>query len=223
MDLYYLKQIGANPKSLLDIGCNVGEFYSDLKKLFPELQDVALVDANENLVPYLEKLSVEYKILTLSNEEKEVIWYSTNKNPICTGNSYYLEKTIFYNTDSLESNVKTTSTLDNEFTNRQFDLIKLDTQGSELDILKGGEQLCAKAKYIICEVSLIEYNQSAPLKEEVISYLRERGFTPIKTIGTHRANLNGKNIILQEDILFKNIGSTFKKFITPDMLDNDWL
>lgn len=223
MKLDCLKQIGAHPKSLLDIGCNIGDFYREIKKRFPDLNDVVLVDSNENLIPYLDRLSVEYRILTLSDEEKEVIWYSTNKNPISTGNSYYLEKTIFYNSDSLESNIKNTSTLDLEFPNRQFDLIKLDTQGSELDILRGGKKLCSKAKYIICEVSLIEYNQSAPLKEEVVRYLEEQGFVPISVVGVHRANLNGKDILLQEDLLFKNVNVANKKFITPDMLDNDWL
>lgn len=223
MNLDYFKTLNFHPKSVLDIGCNVGEFYLMFKRNFPEVEHFMLIDANENLIPYLNKLSAEFKILTLSDEQKEVIWYETKTNPINTGNSYYLEKTIWYGKDKLQSRVKETTTLDDEFPDETFDLIKLDTQGSELDILKGGKELIQSAQYIICEVSLIEYNESAPLKQDVIDYLKEQGFVVCKTLETHRANVNGKDIILQEDLLFKNIGVDSKKFITPDMLEEEWL
>jgi FkbM family methyltransferase len=36
-----------------------------------------------------------------------------------------------------------------------YDLIKVDTQGSELDIIQGGINTFTNAKVVICEVALI--------------------------------------------------------------------
>ena len=67
-----------------------------------------------------------------------------------------------------------TSTLDG--LKRQFDLIKLDVQGAELDVLKGGYATLDTAKIVMIELSLCRYNLNSPLAAEVIAYLHNRGF-----------------------------------------------
>ena len=81
----------------------------------------------------------------------------------------------------------------------EFDLIKIDTQGSELDIITGGINLCNKAKGILLEVSLTQYNEGAPLYQEVISFMENIGFIP-KVILDEARN-HGAH---QQDILFLN-------------------
>ena len=93
-----------------------------------------------------------------------------------------------------------TNTLDNLFPNKQFDLIKLDTQGSEIDIIKGGFELCRKAKYMILETSLIEYNINSPNENQVNDFMKSIGFSMVLVIGTHY--LNGQ--LSQRDILYEN-------------------
>jgi len=83
-----------------------------------------------------------------------------------------------------------------------FDLIKVDTQGSELDILKGGENLVSRASAIILEVSYIEYNEGAPSQQETLDYMKEIGFTQKMSIGEH---YNGEEVV-QKDLLFLRIG-----------------
>ncbi len=65
-----------------------------------------------------------------------------------------------------------------------FDLIKLDTQGSELDILKGGVNLVQRSKAIILEVSHQSYNQDSPLVNEVIEYMTDINFLLKETLDT---------------------------------------
>jgi FkbM family methyltransferase len=60
---------------------------------------------------------------------------------------------------------------------RPPDLIKLDTQGSELDILRGAARLLPTATTILCECWLFPgYGKATPLWLEVANFLREHGF-----------------------------------------------
>lgn len=57
------------------------------------------------------------------------------------------------------------------------DLIKMDTQGFELKILKGGENCCRTAKLLMLETWLYRgYGQETPLLHEVIAWLDEHNF-----------------------------------------------
>lgn len=59
----------------------------------------------------------------------------------------------------------------------EVDAIKLDTQGSELEILKGGEEVVAKQLFAIeSEVEFIELYQNQPLFADVDTHLRKRDF-----------------------------------------------
>ena len=64
---------------------------------------------------------------------------------------------------------RTTYTLDELYDGytATFDLVKLDTQGSEIDILNGGSHMIKNTTAIIVEVSHVEYNENAPLVDEV--------------------------------------------------------
>jgi FkbM family methyltransferase len=56
------------------------------------------------------------------------------------------------------------------------DLMKLDVQGYELEVLRGGERALQHARAIICEVSFREYYKGQPSFAEVVSFLEARGF-----------------------------------------------
>ena len=56
------------------------------------------------------------------------------------------------------------------------DVIKIDTQGSELDILRGGEQALSSACLVETEVEFNPIYSGQPLFGDVDAYLRQRGF-----------------------------------------------
>jgi len=91
--------------------------------------------------------------------------------------------------------------LDNIFTDdTTFEVIKMDTQGSELDIMKGGKNLCKRASIIILEVSLVDLNEGAPIYDEVAVFMEDFGFEERMSIGEH---YEGDEII-QRDLVFLN-------------------
>lgn len=82
-----------------------------------------------------------------------------------------------------------------------IDLIKIDVQGSELDILNGGRKTIKRSKYVLLEVSTIQYNIKAPLMDKVVEKMKEYEFR-IEEILNYNKLDNGQ--IFQMDILFKN-------------------
>jgi len=188
------------PNSILDIGANTGWFYDLARKEFPDSR-FYLVEANPTCEESLRSKGVEYHIGLLSDSIKVVKFYTTKEDPCTTGASIYKENTHFFSEESIVVNEYTTTTLDKLFPDKQFDLIKMDVQGSELDIIRGGLQLVSKAKGLLLEVSCIPYNEGAPLEDEVISYLQTLGFFEEEELGsTYLPTYE----VFQRDVLFIN-------------------
>jgi FkbM family methyltransferase len=185
------------PHSILDIGANIGQFHSLCKHYFPN-SNVFSIEASDECEPYLKQITDQYCIGLLTKDNLEYDFYSLKSNPINTGNSIYKELTHHYSEDQLNIIRKKGIKLDDLFKpGSEFDLIKIDTQGSELDIISGGENLCSKAKGILLEVSLTQYNENSPLYNEVIEFMDNFGFK----IGEILDEVNN-HIVHQQDILF---------------------
>jgi FkbM family methyltransferase len=78
--------------------------------------------------------------------------------------------------------------------------VKIDTQGYELEVLKGAQRILPKVDAILLEVAIIEINQGAPLLDEVVAFLKLLGFVTYDILEFHRRPLDGA--LNQIDILF---------------------
>ena len=175
------------PESYLDIGVCKGHAIPFILEQLPSLTKVEMIEACEFHKPDLEivseKYNIPFHIEVLSDKVKEVTFYLDGKGAESTGpgNSYYLEDTHHYLNAPSEQRI--TNTLDNIYDNSfQFDLVKLDTQGSELDIIKGGKELFKKVKGVIIEENIYRYNFNAPLHDEIKEYMESIGFELVATL-----------------------------------------
>jgi FkbM family methyltransferase len=198
MQLYKVQDY-FHPYRILDIGANIGQFHRLAKETFPEAY-IFSIEASPDCEAYLKQITSNYYIGLLAKDNSEYDFYSRKDAPTGTGNSIYRELTHFYSDDKLSIIKQKGIKLDDLFEeNSEFDLIKIDTQGSELDIISGGLNLCKKAKGILLEVSLTQYNEGAPLYQEVLSFMKDLGFTSKIVIDeTHNHGAH------QQDILFTN-------------------
>jgi FkbM family methyltransferase len=204
MRLNEVKELGIDPTSILDIGAHSGQFYGWAKPVWPN-SVIWVVEANplheETLRNITQFTNDNYLISALGDEEREVTFYTRKDKPWTEGNSYYKELNYWDIPQLVQENTTKLQKLDNIFTgDTVFELIKIDTQGSELDILKGGKNLCKKASVIILEVSYIEYNEKSPTADEVIKFMKDFGFEEKMSIGEH---YDGDEIV-QKDIVFLN-------------------
>lgn len=198
------------PSSVLDIGAHHGEFSKFCKSLWKDVY-LLMIEGNDECEFILDQLPFDHCIALLSDTNKEVTLYLNPKNLSCTGTSYYKERTRHYK-ESVEV-VKSTYTLDEvieETDNKKYDIIKIDTQGSELDIIKGGLKTVQNCSYLIMEVPTLQYNEGSPLFDEIVEYMNSIGFSDYEVIEEHIwEDVNESTFaygeIFQLDVVFKKL------------------
>ena len=187
------------PNTILDIGANNGWFSNLCKTVWPNCS-VSMIEASVEHEPTLRNMHMHY-IITLLGDKQDIVKFYVDKNSKgSTGNSIYREMSEYFNESNCEVIEMPMDLLDNVVTDT-YDFIKMDTQGSELDIIRGGPKTIKKAKYVLLEASLVNCNEGAPLKKEIVNYMESINFNLIYTPFSHI--LDGK--LIQEDLLFKNL------------------
>lgn len=160
-----------------DIGSAVLHWTRHAERVWKGVK-IYLFDAFEPYQPYYK--NYEHTMTVLSNEDNRIVKFYQN-DIYFGGNSYYKEiafdngkyfpedKYIMKRTSKLDSIVKAK--------NYQLpDLIKIDVQGAELDVLKGGMESIKHAKFLIVELQNKQYNRDAPLAHITIEWLESKGW-----------------------------------------------
>lgn len=184
------------PNRILDIGAHFGEFAQTAKIYFPETK-IVCIEANKDCEETLRLTGFEYHIVLLGSlNNSKVIFFKNKEDPTSTGNSIYRELTHHYRDDNIIKEQLIMKTLDKLFVDKDknFDLIKINTQGSEIDILKGAGSLIKNIKGIILRTAVTKYNQNAPLESAVIQYMGSINFSVQETL-TELSWVNQKDLL----------------------------
>ena len=208
MNFHALKDI-INPKRVIDIGANIGEFTSSLSSICPDV-DITMIEANPNCKGKLSEIGYPFSILTLSNKKKEKVKFFINKDDdVCTGSSLYKQNRLYLDIDWREIEVDTYLLDDLNIYPEGIDLIKMDVQGSEKDIIEGSVNTLKRTNYLLLECSFANYNIGAPQTEEVISSVEKFGFYPLKILSEHWSRIGidvtPVSVVQQIDVLFSKI------------------
>jgi len=160
-----------------------------------------LIEANEDCVPQLARTGFKYDIALLSDRAERVAYHKCQTGS-GEGNGVFKENSAY----PFVSTQLTTVSLDWWLGGSKpaaerivYDFIKIDAQGSELKILKGGEIAARQAHVIQLECQIQSYNEDAPLAAETIAYMDSIGFRLYDIIERHD---NSRGMLLQADFLF---------------------
>ncbi len=158
--------------TVYDVGCHRGAWTQELRPLLPQAR-YCLFDP----LDYAARLAVDPRITffqaLLSDHSGPVPFHSTGG----TGDSCFQEATPFY--AGLEPRLLQAERLDALVRQHHLpppDFLKVDTQGAELQVLRGAGELLKRCALIQLECSLVAYNVGAPLIGDCIEQLRQWGF-----------------------------------------------
>lgn len=88
-------------------------------------------------------------------------------------------------------------------------LLKVDTQGAEIDVLEGARNLLHRVDMIILEVSFHQFRVGAPEMADVVGYMKSIGYVPYEVLEGHYRSLD--NALAQVDIAFVKHDSVLRK------------
>lgn len=202
-----MKRSGFNPKKIIDIGAYQGEWTEEVITIFPNASFL-MAEAMPAKKPYLDKVvekhkNVQYEIGVLgSSTGKEIVFHEME-----TASSVLEE----YHNDGVKKVITHTKTLDDLAVANNFqdvDLIKLDTQGYELEILKGADKVMNNVQAVLMEISLLDLHKNVPVLADVIVFMKERNFVAFDICSMTRRPLD--KALWQTDIIFVKENSSLR-------------
>lgn len=192
---YELKKGGFNPKTYLDLGASAGQILTVVERVWG-LENIkgVLIDGNDSVQkvnwgqhtahPFKGKSyenSVEWDLARLEPAVEfyiEVIGGKNEKRDFYIHTDSYRAggSTLYYQNNNAPRIKKTVDvkTLDTVVgSGRTFDLVKMDTQGSELEIIQGAIDTFKRTEWIVLEANhdYKNWNEGAPKASEIIDWL----------------------------------------------------
>ena len=195
--LVQLKRQGVLIDRALDIGAYRGGFTDLLLAIWPGCR-IQQFEADERQKPYIPNA----KICLLGDSERDVNFYTLPEASCTAGSSVYRENSVYYKDPLvLAKRMVTLDSVADYSGDWSRGFVKIDTQGSELLILKGAKGLLAKRpRFMLLECSVCMYNIDAPLIDDVICQMREYGY---RTRDVCNLLYLSQGELLQTDILFE--------------------
>lgn len=201
---------GLKPQTVIDVGAAFGT--AELYEVFPFARHI-LIEPLKEFAPYLESIltkleKAEYILAAAASTAGKV---TINVHPDLTSSSIYLE--------CEESNVNGVPrtvdavTLDDVCRGKKAHgpyLIKIDTQGSELDVLRGAGEILKDTEFVIVESSLYKNFIGAPSLYDCVFFMKEHQFVIYDVFELAYRPLDGA--LQQVNIAFVKENSVFRKF-----------
>lgn len=181
-----LKKAGLQPSLWVDVGAYQGEMAAMLRQTWPEATGVCF-EGQAHALAHLQRrfkndpqVTVFGKLAGSASKEGVILHGQQTSASV-------LEEDVHPQSRSQQVDM---TTLDEEISKipptPKETLIKIDTQGYELEVLKGAEGLLRTTGGLILELNLIELHKGVPLADEVISWLKTRGFQMFDIAGLTR-------------------------------------
>jgi FkbM family methyltransferase len=197
------------PKYLCDIGANNGLWAYVLQQMNPNLEHIVFFEPQTQYQEKLQKLSFPNitKVIYpcgLGDQKEEL----AIKGGTASASFFDVEQQTEYFPDSLSDKQESVEIhlLDEIYAQDNLptpDLIKLDVQGFELNVLKGGINTLRKTKYLVIELSFRQFYKNQPSIWEIFKFLQENNFIMIGK-GFEWRSPKQPSEILQMDAIFMN-------------------
>lgn len=193
----------------VDVGANEGQFAQIFRTAFPEATLVSF----EPIDKCFNRLKDNFKNdknfhgykTGVGAKKEQISFHPTDFSP---ASSFLKIKQDVATTFSIKRAPEATKiqvdTLDNllaPFELRQPAFLKVDTQGFELNVLKGAQKTLQTFTLVLLELSLSQMYEDEPLFDEIYRFMTEHGFVMRAVLDVLKDPKTGKH--LQVDVLFE--------------------
>jgi FkbM family methyltransferase len=209
----HLKRLGYRPGTIIDVGVADGTF--DLYTAFPTAL-YFLVEPLSEFEPALSWISshynAQYELAAAGAEEEDRVIRSGNSLAEMHGAALEPRRHDGVKEDPGRRRVPVRR-LDRLVEERNLPgpyLLKIDTQGTEIEVVDGAEGILPQVDVVIAEASFFNFRQkpNQPLIDDVLRYMDERGFFPYDFFGGFNRPLD--DALGQIDIAFVNRDGPFR-------------
>jgi len=195
-----LQQLGWRPKKCIDVGAYHGRWAQAFLNRVPEVS-VLMIEGQKSKEERLKEMvasspnHLAYEMALLgASDDVEVNFVQME-----TGSSVFEESSYFARTRTKEKLTRLDTLLNRHGDFKDADTLKLDTQGYELEIMKGAENLLESVQVVMLEVSLVAVNKGAPLIAEVMAFMTSHHFRLFDICSLIRRK---DGVLWQVDLLF---------------------
>lgn len=199
-----LRWIANSPiKTIIDIGAHKGESYRLFRRILPNAAYIGFEPINECFSELKSQVRNDTKVslhpYALSAEEGKATFYLTD-NSHCSSLLEPEKSTSEYSGNFTEQEV-VLKRLDDIIENPEPDvLIKIDVQGNEENVLKGGRQTISKARIVIIEISFEPLYVNQPDFSRIYQMMTEMGFVYKGAFDQFARQADG--LVMQQDAIF---------------------
>lgn len=168
--------------TIIDVGAYYGHVAKSLNYLFPKAKIYVFEPVKENCEIIEKRISSNNVLLAkcgLSDKEEAVKFYKYDNPALSSILSVNYDNNKFKSAKQIDLITIKTDTLDNFFKDKKIKgnvLLKIDTQGTELLVLKGGKNLLRKISIIHLETSFEEFYSRQFLFSDIYTFLINYGF-----------------------------------------------
>jgi FkbM family methyltransferase len=206
-----LERCGFEPATVIDVGAAYGLWSAACHERFPRARFI-LIEPVEEYAPFLENRAAPWGGTYIQAAAASTIGTrQINVHDDLVGTSFFSEA----EGPGVDGTPRSVPTIQLDETCRELGatapiLMKLDVQGSELDVLEGATEILELTEVIIMEVSFFGFFREAPTVVDVITSMAEKDFVPYDILDLHHRPLDGA--LAQADFVFTRHDSGLRKF-----------
>jgi FkbM family methyltransferase len=187
---------GIQPQTIIDVGAFEGDWSRMARRIWPNSRilmfepnlakqaHLSLVSSNINASVFCELLGAEDHTVVTYNIMESGSSVLSERSPL----HRIVERRSLRRIDCILQEIEAPA------------FLKIDTQGYEVEVLKGATSILRSIDAILLEVAIIEVNEGAPLLHDVVAYMNSLGFVTYDVLEIHRRPLD--KALNQIDILF---------------------
>lgn len=203
-----LKKFGVEPRSIVDIGANAGQFSVASLMIF-KAKTIFVFEPNNSEIPLLNKnlknfSNVQIENLAITDFDGFALFNVNSDSQVSSLLELGKDREKLFPTSVISKKVKIKTTkLDSFFKNKHLSkpiLLKIDVQGAEDKVIRGGKKFLKDVQWIVIEVSFSELYKGEFTFNEINNLLQLNKFKFVKPLNLHYAPDFSE--IIEMDLLF---------------------